>query len=139
MGYRLGTRSLARLATVHPDLRRVFVRAIELSELDFTILEGRRTLQRQRVLFAAGATTTLKSRHLAHPVDGLARAVDAAPLVKGQVRWDWPLYYKLADVIKKAASDERVPIEWGGDWKTFRDGPHWQLPWADYPCLGHRA
>jgi peptidoglycan L-alanyl-D-glutamate endopeptidase CwlK len=130
MAYRLGARSIARLATVHPDLRRVFVRAIQLSELDFTILEGRRPLQRQRFLLNAGATTTLKSRDLAHPADGLARAVDAEPLLKGEVRWDWPLYYKLAEFIKKAASDERVPIEWGGDWKTFRDGPHWQLPGA---------
>jgi len=27
----------------------------------------------------------------------------------------------------------KVPIEWGGDWKTFKDGPHFQLPHAKYP------
>ncbi len=133
MPYSLGNRSLARLATVHPDLRRVFTRAIRMTQMDFTILEGRRTKERQRQLYNAGASRTMKSRHLPHPVDGLSRAVDAAPYVGGQVRWDWPLYYDLADVIKEAADLERVPIEWGGDWRTFKDGPHWQLPWAEYP------
>ena len=74
----------------------------------------------------------MKSRHLAHPTDGLSRAVDVAPFLAGQVRWDWPLYYQLADVIKDAAELEGVPIEWGGGWRTFKDGPHWQLPWAEY-------
>jgi peptidoglycan L-alanyl-D-glutamate endopeptidase CwlK len=64
MSYRLGARSKARLAQVHPDLRRVMMRAIALSPLDFTILEGRRTIERQRALLAAGATRTLDSRHL---------------------------------------------------------------------------
>lgn len=133
MPYSLGTSSLARLAMVHPDLRRVFTRAILITEMDFTILEGRRTLERQRRLFNAGASRTMKSRHLPHPTDGLSRAVDAAPYVAGQVRWDWPLYHDLADVVKEAAELERVRIEWGGDWRTFKDGPHWQLPWAEYP------
>jgi len=49
------------------------------------------------------------------------------------VRWDWPLYYKLAEIIKKAAADEQVPITWGGDWVSFKDGPHFELPWKAYP------
>jgi peptidoglycan L-alanyl-D-glutamate endopeptidase CwlK len=109
------------------------MRAIAITHVDFTILEGRRSIQRQRQLFSAGATRTMKSRHLPHPIDGLSRAVDAAPFIGGQVRWDWPLYYDLADVIKEAAALESVPIEWGGDWRTFKDGPHWQLPWIEYP------
>jgi len=133
MSFSFGRRSQARLATVHPDLRRVFYRAIGMSPVDLTILEGVRTLSRQRQLYNAGAARTMKSRHLPHLVDGLSRAVDVAPSVAGQVRWDWPLYYDLADVIKDAAEMERVPIEWGGDWRTFKDGPHWQLPWAEYP------
>jgi peptidoglycan L-alanyl-D-glutamate endopeptidase CwlK len=133
MSFRLGTRSQERLATVHPHLRRVFVRAIGITPLDFTVLEGRRSLERQRVLLAEGATTTMNSRHLPHPADGLARAIDVAPLINGQVRWDWPLYHRLAEVVKDAAGAEGVPIEWGGNWKKFKDGPHWQLPWRRYP------
>ena len=48
------------------------------------------------------------------------------------IRWDWPLYYKIADAVKQAAKELNVPIEWGGDWKTFKDGPHFQLPWGSY-------
>lgn len=123
----LGTRSLARLEGVHADLVRVVKRAAAMSTLDFTVLEGVRTLARQKELHAKGATTTMKSRHL----DG--HAVDLAPVIDGEVRWDWPLYFKLAEIVKQAAKDEHVPIEWGGDWKTFKDGPHWQLPWDAYP------
>jgi peptidoglycan L-alanyl-D-glutamate endopeptidase CwlK len=58
--------------------------------------------------------------------------VDLAATVNGKVRWDWPLYAILASVMKQAALSEHVPIEWGGDWK-MRDGPHYQLPWKQYP------
>lgn len=129
----LGQRSLSRLDGAHPDLRRVFIRAAAESDLDFTILEVLRDAARQKLLFAKGATTTMRSRHLPHSSDGLSRAVDAAPMLNGQVSWDWPLYHKLALIIKAAAKAENVPVEWGGDWKSFRDGPHWQLPWKAYP------
>lgn len=132
MTFAFGSRSQARLDTCHPDLRRVMRRAIASSPIDFTILEGVRTPQRQRQLFAQGATRTMKSRHLPGG-DGLSRAVDVAPLIAGEVRWDWPLYHRLSAVIKQAAAEEKVPIEWGGDWRSFKDGPHWQLPWAKYP------
>ena len=128
-----GTKSLERLHTVHPDLARAIERAVKSSDVDIAILEGVRSLERQRKLLASGATTTLRSRHLAHATDGLARAIDIAPVVDGEVRWDWPLYHRLAAVVKNAAARENVPVEWGGDWKTFKDGPHWQLPWNRYP------
>lgn len=133
MSYFLGARSRQRLAGVHPDLRRVFERAITITGIDFTVLEGIRSARRQRQLFNAGASRTMRSRHLPHPADGLSRAVDVAPFVDGEVRWDWPLYHPLAEDIKRAAAEEAVPVEWGGDWKSFRDGPHWQLPWEHYP------
>lgn len=123
----LGTRSMQRLQGVHADLVRVVQRAAAMSDLDFTVLEGLRSLARQRELFAKGATKTMKSRHLT------GHAVDLAPMIGGQVSWDWPLYIKLAPIVKAAAAAEHFPIEWGGDWRTFKDGPHWQLPWGSYP------
>jgi len=122
-----GGRSISRMAGLHPDLKKVMNQAILATDLDFTVLEGVRTLERQKQMVESGASTTLNSRHL----DG--HAVDIAPFVGGEVRWDWPLYYKLAGIVKAAAKEVGVPIEWGGDWKTFKDGPHWQLPWAKYP------
>ena len=121
-----GDRSISRMAGLHPDLKKVMNQAILATDLDFTVLEGLRTLERQKQMVETGASTTLNSRHL----DG--HAVDIAPFVGGEVRWDWPLYYRLAVIVKAAAKEVGVPIEWGGDWK-FKDGPHWQLPWAKYP------
>ena len=123
----LGQRSLSRLEGVHPDLVRVVKKAAAMSDLDFTVLEGLRTQARQKELMAQGATKTMNSRHLT------GHAVDLAPMIGGTIRWDWPLYHRLAKIVKAAAAAENVPITWGGGWRTFRDGPHWELPWKQYP------
>lgn len=123
----LGARSLSRLEGVHPDLVRVVKTAAAMSDLDFTVLEGLRTTERQKQLFAQKATKTMNSRHLT------GHAVDLAPLIGGDISWDWPLYNRLAKTVKAAAAVEKVPLQWGGDWRTFKDGPHWELPWAFYP------
>lgn len=127
MTFKLGPRSVARLKGVHPDLVKVVERAIQLTPVDFTVLEGLRSLERQKALVAAGASQTLKSRHL----DG--HAVDLGAWVDEQVDWSWPLYGKIAGAMKAAAAELKIPIEWGGDWTTFKDGPHFQLPWKEYP------
>ena len=123
----LGPRSLSRREGVHPDLVRVVKKAAAMSDLDFTLLEGLRTPERQRELMKQGATKTLNSRHLT------GHAVDLAPMLGGKVSWEWPLYHRLAKIVKAAAAAEGVPIQWGGDWRTFKDGPHWELPWKQYP------
>ena len=123
----LGQRSLSRLEGVHPDLVRVVKKAAAMSDLDFTVLEGLRTQARQKELMAQGATKTMNSRHLT------GHAVDLAPMIGGTIRWDWPLYHRLAKIVKAAAAAEKVPITWGGDWRNFNDGPHWELPWKQYP------
>lgn len=127
MIYNLSKKSRDRLAGVHPDLVKVVERAIEITEMDFAVLEGVRSKARQEQLVKAGASQTMRSRHLT------GHAVDLGAYVAGSVRWDWPLYHKLAVAVKQAAAELQVPIEWGGDWTTFKDGPHWQLPWKEYP------
>lgn len=128
MTFNLSKRSLDRLAGVHADLVKVVKRAIEISEIDFCVTEGLRTRERQEQLVKAGASKTTRSRHLT------GHAVDLAAMIDGEIRWDWPLYDKLAKAMKTAAEELNVKIEWGGDWKTFKDGPHFQLPWKDYPA-----
>lgn len=120
-------RSVKNLAGVHPDLVAVMTEAIKAPPVDFAIIEGLRDIERQRKLAAAGATNTMNSRHLT------GHAVDVAVFIDGEVRWDWPLYDILAVHIKKCAEKLKIPIEWGGDWKRFKDGPHYQLPWERYP------
>lgn len=114
-------RSIKNLTDVHPDLEAVARRALEITEVDFVVIEGRRSLARQKQLVAAGASQTLNSRHLT------GHAIDLAAWVGGTIRWDWPLYHKLAKAMKQAAQELQVPIVWGGDWKSFKDGPHFEL------------
>ena len=119
--YTLGPRSRQRLKGVHPDLVKVVERAIQITEVDFTVLECLRTPERQKALVEAGASQTLMSRHLT------GHAVDLGAWVGDEVRWDWPLYHKIAAAMKDAAKQEGVRIVWGGDWRTFKDGPHFEL------------
>jgi peptidoglycan L-alanyl-D-glutamate endopeptidase CwlK len=125
--FRLGLRSCERLHTIHPDLRAVVEKAIQDTEVDFTVLEGFRTLERQKKLVEAGSSWTMNSRHLT------GHAVDLGAWVDGQVDWSWPLYYKIADAMKKAAEELNVSIVWGGDWVSVKDGPHFELDREFYP------
>jgi peptidoglycan LD-endopeptidase CwlK len=124
MPYQLGNRSLQNLSGVHPDLVAVVKRAIELTEQDFTVLEGIRNINRQRELVKTGKSTTMNSRHLT------GHAVDLAPW---PISWEWEGFYPIADAMKAAAEELDVNLEWGGDWKSFPDGPHFQLSRKTYP------
>lgn len=124
-----------RLEFAHPDLARVVRRcAADWKDKTFTFVITcvARTLAEQKVLVKKGASKTMRSRHLIAK-NGYSHAVDVAAVIDGQVRWDWPLYNKIAKAMKAAAKAEGVPLEWGGDWKTFKDGPHYQLPWTTHP------
>lgn len=127
MTFKLSQKSIDRLSGVHQDLVDVVKRAIEITEVDFAVLEGVRSVARQEQLVKAGASQTMKSRHIT------GHAVDLGAYVNGSVRWDWPLYDKIALAMKAAAIELQVSIEWGGDWRTFKDGPHFQLTWDQYP------
>lgn len=127
MKWLLSLRSKRNLEQVHSHLARVVRRALEISEVDFVVIEGMRTLERQKDLVASGASKTMNSRHLT------GHAVDVVPLLDGKVSWRWALFDKVAEAMKIAAAQENVPIEWGGDWTTFKDGPHFQLPRDRYP------
>ena len=135
----LDERSRRRLEGAHPDLRRVIELAAAQSEIEFVVIEVSRTSERQAELVRTGASKTMRSRHIPRLTAQFgikAHACDLACKVAGQIRWDWPLYERLAQIVKQAAADAGVAIEWGGDWTTFKDGPHFQLPWSQYPCVG---
>ncbi len=125
--FKLGKRSIERLQGVHPDLVRVVERAIDLTPVDFTVIEGLRSPERQQTLVASGASQTLNSRHIT------GHAVDLGAWVDNQVDWSWPLYAKIANAMKAAAKELGVAIVWGGDWRTFKDGPHFELDRKFYP------
>jgi peptidoglycan L-alanyl-D-glutamate endopeptidase CwlK len=124
----LTARDRKRLEGVHPDLVRVVERA-SMGRVRFIVTEGMRTMERQAQLAREGRSQTMRSRHLT------GHAVDLAVLDDdGKARWDAPAYRALAVEMKAGAATEGVPVEWGGDWRSFFDGPHFQLPWDRYPA-----
>lgn len=130
MTYSLGVKSLSKLEGVHPDLVKVVKRAIEITDVDFTVLEGIRSVKRQKELFDLGHSKTMRSRHIT------GHAVDLGAYVERTVSWNQKWYDMIAKAMKESAKEMDVPIEWGGDWRHFKDSPHFQLPWKDYPEEG---
>lgn len=150
--FTFGKRSLERLKGVHPDLVWLAREALRESSQDFTVIEGLRTVARQRELVAVGASQTMDSRHIT------GHAIDCAAWV-GEVRWDAGLYYPIAAAFQRASKALSIPVRWGGCWlrldttdktpnvlvaeyvasrraagrKAFVDMPHFELPQGVYP------
>lgn len=146
--YLLSEQSLQRLKGVHPDLAKVVKRAIQITEMDFAVHEGLRTVEQQRKYVNAGKSQTMKSNHLT------GRAVDIVPTPDGgPLSWDWDDYYAMVEAMQKAAEELNITVRWGGCWeiingktgtpkswvdaygarkravgqKAFTDGPHFEL------------
>ena len=127
--YSLSEKSLSKLEGVHEDLVKVVKAAILVTDNDFLVLEGLRTVCRQKALVDAGASKTMTSRHLT------GHAVDLGVLVGGKISWKPMLYHKLADVMLGEAAKLNIPIVWGGSWLTLADLDHWELSKAFYPSI----
>jgi lysozyme family protein len=124
----LNAASLAHLDGVNGDIRAVILRAAEITAQPFIVTDGLRTVAEQREFLRTGRTTTMNSRHLTgHAVD-LAAIVNGSPVFNDRTPYR-PIWF----AVRTAAAELGVPIEWGGDWKSFVDVFHFQLPWADYP------
>ncbi|MDQ0317824.1 peptidoglycan-binding protein [Amorphus orientalis] len=148
MAFSLTSRDRAALDGVHPDLVAVVERAARLTPVPFRVFEGTRTIERQRAYVRRGVSKTMNSRHIpganghGHAVDlVLAFDVDGDGDVDGADFWASPgspsgaaAWRRLETAVKTAARDLGVPVEWGGDWRSFKDYPHWQLPWSAYPA-----
>ena len=153
MTYSLGQRSLARLDGVHPLLVSVVQRAIAVTAQDFTVQEGLRSIETQRLYVQRGVSKTMASQHLKQ-ADGYGHAVDLVPWINGQPRWEWPPIWAIAQAMDQASTELNVPLVWGAIWDKpmsryggspdalraeveaykarhpgpdFLDGPHYQL------------
>ncbi len=152
MPYKLSKRSISRLEGVHPDLARVARKAIQVTDVDFGISEGVRTLERQRELVESKASRTMKSRHLPQP-HGYGGAIDVYAWVAGSARWELELYEQIAAAFREAGRELGVKLTWGAAWpwrltgargpaelveayvdlrrsqgrRPFIDGPHFQI------------
>ena len=150
MTFALSPRSLENLMGVQPVLVAVVKRAIQITKVDFGVIEGLRTQTRQQELVNSGASQTMNSRHLT------GHAVDLMAYINGRASWELNLYDDIADAVKQAATELGTPIKWGGAWtvqdirkwhgtmasamnsyiderrkqgrRPFIDGPHFELP-----------
>ena len=119
--FKFSKKSLEKLKGVNLKLVKLMKEAIKESPYDFMITDGLRSMERQQELFKQGKSKTLKSYHLT------GNAVDIALIVNKEVNWDFALYREVAKHIKKIAKEQGIKITWGGDWKNFKDGPHFQI------------
>ena len=111
-------RSLPHLEEVDHDLYEVVFLARLISEVPFEITDGMRTIEEQQHYFETGRSQTMNSKHLT------GRAVDVVPI---PVTWELEAFLPIAEAMKEASDILDIPIVWGGDWKTFKDYPHFEL------------
>jgi peptidoglycan L-alanyl-D-glutamate endopeptidase CwlK len=127
-------RSLNNLSRVDANLRLVFETAIETSPYDFAITHGHRSPEQQRKLYDQGRTFPgkvvtncdgyiKKSKHNYLP----SKAVDIAIFVEGKLTWEAKYYKAVAAHISLIAYELNVKVTWGGNWKTFKDYPHFEI------------
>lgn len=121
--YKFSKRSKDNLATADEKLQLLFNEVIK--EFDCTVIEGHRSLKRQKELFDKGASQidgiSKKGKHNYFP----SRAVDVVPY---PLDWnDIESFKKLGEVVKRKAKELNIKVEWGGEWVSFKDYPHWQI------------
>lgn len=115
MSFKLSQRSLGKLDGVHPDLVAVVKRAIEVTDVDFGVTYGVRTLAEQKELYNSGRSQTMKSKHLIQD-DGYSHAVDLVAYFGSNVSWELNVYDNICDAMAIAAEELEVPIKWGAAW-----------------------
>ncbi|PZM82140.1 M15 family peptidase [Candidatus Gracilibacteria bacterium] len=135
-------KSLDKLKECHPDLQKIAMEAIK--EIDFTILEGHRSLAKQRENVKNGASQTLNSKHCEFP----SRAFDFIPYPFKQEDWkNTKKFNDIAEVLLKCAKKLGILARRGSDWnmngvstdERFYDGPHFELlSKAEYQRIKNR-
>lgn len=110
--FKLSQKSLDELKGVDPRLVAVVKRAIQITKVDFGVTEGLRSLATQKKFVAQGKSKTMNSKHLT------GNAVDLVAYVDGKVSWELNLYDNIADAMKQAATELKLPLRWGAAWNV---------------------
>ncbi len=118
--------SQSRLMTCNPILQDIFNELIQ--EYDHSILCGERGKEDQDNAFNTGKSKAKwgQSKHNVIPgVRTLSDAVDAAPY---PIDWnDHTRFSEMNDKVQAIAKRKNVKINWGGNFKSLRDLPHWEI------------
>lgn len=110
--FKLSQKSLDELKGVDPRLVAVVRRAIEITKVDFGVTEGLRSIATQKTYVAQGKSKTMASKHIT------GNAVDLVAYVDGKVSWELNLYDNIADAMKQAATELKLPLRWGAAWNV---------------------
>lgn len=132
--YKFSKSSENRLKGLHPKLQEFFRELIKISPYDFSITQGIRTAEEQNKLYRQGRTVPgaivtncdgykVKSNHQVK-ADGLGYAGDIAVLINNKITWEERYYKEVARTGRILM--QKYNIEWGGDWKNFKDLPHFE-------------
>lgn len=150
--FKFSKRSLDNLCGVHPLLVAVVKEALAISDIDFGVTEGLRTIERQKHLVEKKLSQTMNSKHLKQ-ADGWGHAVDLVPYIGEKISWQWSDIFIMASAIQSIIGPDKYPkIRWGGAWtllnvnrsprdlqegykeycrhakkKPFLDGPHFEI------------
>lgn len=136
--------SLSRLDGVNGSLQKVVKRAIQITSQDFAVVEGLRTREQCMINWGKGRTaaqciakgisakyaqpSVARVTSLNNPFSSLHVTGRAVDLVPYPVDWnDLSKFKAIATAMKQAAKELGVSMDWGGDWKTFKDYPHFEL------------
>lgn len=113
MKFQLSTRSLTNLQGVDERLVAVVRRAIDITAVDFGVIEGVRSREWQIELYEKGAS---QIREGGKHVEG--KAVDLMAYIGTRGSWELNLYDNIADAMKQAAIENNVAIRWGAAWNV---------------------
>jgi peptidoglycan L-alanyl-D-glutamate endopeptidase CwlK len=132
MSFVFSRKSREALWGVHSDLVLVVSRGLLYSSTDFVITEGLRSQARQDELYAAGLSMTRYGKHLTgQAIDVMAVGdLDGDGMVSPQdkiLTWRPELYAAINEGMQRAAKELEIPIRWGGEFKSFFDGPHFEM------------
>lgn len=136
---KFGKRSRANLDTCHPDLVRLMEKVLSYEVMDFSVIEGHRSPERQQELYRQGRSQIDGVSKLGMHNHNPSLAVDILPypsVVNGVNVWnDNQRFSVLAGLVFAAASDLGIKVRWGGDWdgdgnnadSNFHDLPHFEI------------
>lgn len=128
--FRLSKRSLRRLKGVEPVLIAILTEGIKESPYDFGIPRhgGFRTESEQYLLYKQRPKVTNIDGYNRKSYHQTGRAFDIYAVIEGKPTWDHKYYKPIADHLIKIAKERfNVVLEWGGNFKSFVDLPHFQI------------
>ncbi len=118
--------SIARIEALHPRVRKVFKDFVEEAEktlnVTLRVTQGLRTVEEQDALYAQGRTkpgNVVTNARGGSSFHNYGLAIDLVEIKAGSANWNFD-YKKLKPIALKYG------LEWGGDWKTIVDKPHFQ-------------